>query len=91
MQLTSSLKTRAANWANLQVMTSIDQMAQDFGDYHHIFIYIIKEQWSDQEESKWWCENGSKNNVNDGVHQIKWLHIVDTPMAKWASMERQQF
>jgi hypothetical protein len=29
--------------------------------------------------------------VNDGLCQIKWLHIVDTAMAKWASMERQRF
>jgi hypothetical protein len=29
--------------------------------------------------------------VNDGLRQIKWLNNVDTPMAKWASMERQRF
>jgi len=46
-------------------MTSIDQMAPNFGDYYYpefadavnyflkdIFICIIKEQCSDQEESK---------------------------------------
>jgi hypothetical protein len=50
------------------VMTTIDQMAQDIRDYYypefadtvkyilkHIFICIIKEQWSDQEESKSKC------------------------------------
>jgi len=52
MQLTSILKTRAAYSANLQVMTSIDQKALDFGDYYHLFISIIKEQCSVQEECK---------------------------------------
>jgi hypothetical protein len=50
---------------NLAVMTSIDRMAQHFGDYYYpefvdtekyivknIFIYIITEQFGDQEESK---------------------------------------
>jgi len=66
MQLTSTLKIRAANGANLQVMTNIDRKPPDFGDcYHlqfentgkyileHIFTCIIKEQSSDQGESKW--------------------------------------
>jgi len=66
MQLTFILKTRAAYWANLAVMTSIDRMAQHFGDYYYpefadtlksilkdIFICNITEQCSDQEESKW--------------------------------------
>jgi len=66
MQLTFILKTRAAYWANLAVITSIDRMARHFGDYYYdefadtvkyilqdIFIWIIKEQCSDQEESKW--------------------------------------
>jgi hypothetical protein len=55
----------AANWANLAVMTSIDRMAQHLGDYNYyeiadtvkyslkdIFIWIIREECSDQEESK---------------------------------------
>ena len=29
--------------------------------------------------------------MNDGLCQIKWLHIVDTPVAQWASTERQKF
>jgi len=53
MQITSILKTTAANSANLQVTMSIDRNAQDFGVYYYIFICIIKEQSSDQEESKW--------------------------------------
>jgi len=66
MQLTSILKSRAAYWANPQVMTSLDQKARDVGDYYYlqladtakyflkdIFICIIKEQCSDQGESKW--------------------------------------
>jgi len=66
MQLTSILKMRAAYWANLQVITSIDRTAPDFGDDYYlqlvdtvmyilqdIFICIIKEQCSDQAESKW--------------------------------------
>jgi len=49
-------------------MTSIDRKAWDFGEYYYlqladtvkyifkdIFIYIIKEQCSDQGESKWKC------------------------------------
>jgi len=55
-----------------------------------IFICIIKVQCSDQEERKWKPYKGCQINVNDGLRQIKWLHIVDTPMAKWVSMERQQ-
>jgi len=66
MQLTFILKTRVANWANMVVMTSIDRMARHFGDNYYpgfadtvkyivkdIFICIITEQCSDQEESKW--------------------------------------
>jgi len=65
MPLTFILKTRAAYWANLAVMTSIDQKAWDFGEYYcpesadtvkyilkDIFICIIKKRCSDQEESK---------------------------------------
>ena len=65
MQLKSSLKMRAAYWANLQVMTSIDLKAWDIGDSNYvqlvdtvkyslknIFICIIEEQYSDQGESK---------------------------------------
>jgi hypothetical protein len=85
------LKTRAADWAILQLMTSIDHKAQDFGGYCDIYLCIIKEQCNDQEESKWKHQKGSQNNVNDGVCQIKWLHIVDTAMAKWASTDRQRF
>jgi len=55
MQLTSILKTRAAYWANLQVMTSIDRKAQDIGQHNYLSISIIKEQRSDQDESKWKC------------------------------------
>jgi hypothetical protein len=91
MRLTFILKTKAADWAILQLMKSIDWKTRDFGDYYYIYLCIIKEQHSDQEESKWKRQKGSQNNVNDGLYQIKWLHIVDTAMAKWASTERQQF
>jgi len=47
MQLTLILKTRAAYWTNLQVITSINQKARDFGDDYYLFICIIKEQRSD--------------------------------------------
>jgi len=66
MQLTFILKTRAADWENLAVMTSIDRIAWNFGESSYpeladtvqyvlkdISIYIIKEQCSYQEESKW--------------------------------------
>jgi len=57
MQLTSILQTTAANWANLTVKMTIDQMKQDLWVYYYlqladtlmyilkdIFISIIKEQ-----------------------------------------------
>jgi len=72
-------------------MTSSDRKTRDFGDYYYIYLSIIKAQRSDQEESKWKCQKGSQNNVNDGLCQINWLHIVDTAMAKWAATERQRF
>jgi len=63
MQLTFILKTRAAYWVNVAVMTSIDRMAQHFGDYYYpdfadtikyilkdIFICIVTEPCSDQEK-----------------------------------------
>jgi len=72
MQLTSILKTRAAYWANPQVTTSIDCKEQDLGGCNYpqlaaiekyilknIFISIIKEQCSDQRESKWKHLNAS--------------------------------
>jgi hypothetical protein len=48
---------------------------------------IIKEQCSDPEERNWKRKKWCQINVNDGLHQIKWLHIVDTPIVKWVSME----
>jgi len=91
MRLTFILKTKAADWAILQLMTSIDWKTRDFGNYYYIYPCIIKEQRSDQEESKWKHQKGSQHNENDGLYQIEWLHIVDTAMAKWASTECQQF
>jgi len=94
MQQTSILKMRAAYWANLQVMMSIDRKERDFWVYHHlqsadtvnyilkdIFISITKEQCSDQGESKWKREKECENNMNDRLLHIKWLHIADTLMA----------
>jgi hypothetical protein len=91
MQLTFILKTNAVDWVILQLMTNIDRKTRDFGDYYYLYLSIIKEQRSDQEESKWKRQKGSQNNVNDRLYQNKWLHIADTAMAKWASTERQQF
>ena len=104
MQLRFILKTRAADWAKLAVMTSSDRMAQHVGYYYSpeflstvkyilkdIFICINKEQCSDQEEHEWKREKGCPIILNDGLHQIQWLHNVDTPVAKWASTERQWF
>jgi len=82
MRLTFILKTKAAEWAILQLMTSIDQKTREFGDYYYIYLCIITEQHRDQEESEWKHQKGSQNNVNDGRNQITWLHIVDTAMAK---------
>jgi len=68
MQLTSIVNMGAAYWVNLEVITSIDQKKWDCGGYYYlqiadtvkyilkdIFICIIKEQCSDQGESKWKC------------------------------------
>jgi len=63
-------------------MTSIDREKRDFRDYYHIYLFIIREPLSDQEESKWKRQKNSQNNVNNGLCQINWLHIVDTAMAK---------
>jgi len=82
MQLTFILKTSAVDWAILYLMLSIDRKAREYGDNYYIQSCIIKEQLSDQEESKWIFQKGSQNNVNDGLYQIKWLYIVDTGMAK---------
>ena len=62
----SHLKTTVAYWAKLAVIASIARMARDVGDYYYpelvdtvriifkdIFICIINEQCSNQEESKW--------------------------------------
>jgi len=35
MQLRFILKTTAAYWANMAVMTNIDRMARDSGDYYY--------------------------------------------------------
>jgi len=68
MRLTSILKMRAADWVNLQGMTIINQKERDSRVYWYlqsadtvkyilkdIFLCIIKEQCSDQGESKWKC------------------------------------
>jgi len=91
MQLTFILKTQAADWAILQLITSIDRKTRDFGDYYYLYLCIIKEQGSYQEECEWKRKKGSQYNVNDRLCQIQWLHIVDTAMAKRASMALQWF
>jgi len=66
MHLTSIVKTRAAYWVNVHIMTCIDRMEADCGMYYYlqlpdtgkyisrdIFRWIIKEQCSDQGESQW--------------------------------------
>jgi len=68
MKITSILKTRAASWVNLEVVTSIDRKERDFvvlyylqsADtvryiFNNIFVGIIEEQCSDQGERKWKC------------------------------------
>ena len=52
MRLTFFVKTKAADYTILQLMTSIDRKAWVFRDYYYIYLCIIKEQRSDQEESK---------------------------------------
>jgi hypothetical protein len=52
MQLTFILHTRAADGVILQLMTSIHRKTWDFGDFYYRYLCIIKEQRSDQEESK---------------------------------------
>jgi len=63
-------------------MMSIDRKTRDFGEYYYLYLCIIKEQSSDQEDSKSKCQKDSQNDVNDGLCQINWLHIGDTAMAK---------
>jgi len=66
MQLTSTLQMTAAYWANLSVKMSIDGKYWDFWVCYYlqlvdtlkyilkkIFICIIKEQCSEEEESTW--------------------------------------
>jgi len=85
MQLTSILQTTAANWANLTVKMSIDQMKWDFWVYYYlqladslkyiikdIFICSIKEQCFDEGESIWRQYKGCQNTINDILHQNKW-------------------
>jgi len=72
-------------------MMSSDRKTRDFADYYYIYLSIVKAQRSDQEESEWKHQKGSQNNVNDGLCQINWLHIMDTAMPKEASTERQWF
>jgi len=50
---------------------SIDRKTGDFEDYYYIYPCIIKEQRSDQEESKRKRQEGSQNNVHDALYQIK--------------------
>jgi len=104
MQLTSIVSTRVAYSANLQVKTSIDRKERDFWVYYYlqledtmkyilknIFIWIIKEQFHRKGEGTWRQLKGCQNPINDILCQFKSLHIVDTPVAKWASTERQRF
>jgi len=104
MQLTTILKSKAANWANLQVMTSFDRKERDFEVYYYLqladtvkyilqdlSIWIVKEHCIDQGESKWTCEKGCQNNVNDILSTINWLRNADTPVAKPASTECHYF
>jgi len=85
MQLTSSLQTTAANWANLKVKMSIDWMKRDCWVYHYlqladtlmyilkdILIWIIKEQSIDEGESTWRRYKSCQNTINDILGQIKW-------------------
>jgi hypothetical protein len=71
MWLTFIWKTKAADLPILQLMTSIDRKSRDFGDYYYIYLCIIKEQCSNQEESKWKRQKDSQNNVNDALCQNK--------------------
>jgi len=65
MQLSFILQTREADWGNLPARTSIHRREHDFRVYYclqlvdtvkyilkHIFVYIIKEQGSDEGESE---------------------------------------
>jgi len=104
MQLTATWHMTVVFWANLTVQTSIEAMEWYYGVYYFpqlahtleyilkdLFICIIKEQCSDEGESTWRWYKGCQNNINDIVCQIQWEQIVDTPMAKLASTEGQQF
>jgi len=66
IQLTSILKSTAADWVKLQVEMNMDHQESDFRVKYHLqlpdtlqyvlkdlFICIIKEQCSDKEDSTW--------------------------------------
>jgi len=85
MQLTSILQMTAANWANLILSMSIDQMERDCWVYYHlqsadtlkyilkdILIWTIKKQCIDEGESTWWRYKGCQNTINHIFGQIKW-------------------
>ena len=104
MKLVFSLPTRAAYWENIQVETSIDRKERDFWVHYDlqlvdnlkyilqdIFICIIKEKCSDKGESTWRWYKGCQNTSNDIQCQIKWLHVVDMLVMKWASTEVHDF
>ena len=100
LPLTVLLKSRAVYWVNLAVITSIDQMAWNYGQYYYaqftdtvkhilkdIFICIIKEQCCEQEESKSTWSKGSQMNPKHWLNYTKWFQNAGTPGAKWASTE----
>jgi len=50
-----------------------------------IFICIIKERCSNKAERTWTAQNGCHKTIIDTLCHSDWFHMVDTPVAKWAS------
>jgi len=55
----------------------------------NMFICIVEEQCNNDRHSTWWRWNVCQNTITEYLCQIVWMHIVDTPVAKWATTEHQ--
>jgi len=86
MQLTSILQPTAVDCGNLTVKTCIDGMELDSWVYYYlqladtlkyilkdIFICIIKEQCSDEGESRWRWYKGCQNTIHDILTMPNWI------------------
>jgi len=59
--------------------------------FQGIIICVIKEQCSNQGEPTWIAQNGCHKTMIDILCQSELCHIADTPVANFASMERERY